>query len=664
MPNGALPSERVSFDRLAWICVCVALAVAPHAVSLPPWITSAVALCAVLRIAIAARGGNTPPKSLRVVIALCAIGILFLQFRTFNGLNAGTALLTLVAGLKLLETQTQRDIHIITYLIYFLSLATLLKGDSFALLGYLIAVCLLTTSTLLRTSSARAGRSQRESLRYATRIIAQALPLALLLWLFFPRFSGPLWQLPADSGAATTGLSDTMSPGDIGELALSDEIAFRVHFFGSTPPSGERYWRGPVLHDFDGRQWSRGEVRTTRPGALRHTGPAYQYRTTLEPSIHGWIFALDWPSQWDLPSGFLTPDYTLMQADGVARALDVAATSYTHGDTEAPLSDSARGRDLALPDDRNPRTRKLALQLRAQYPDDADLIDAVLNKFRHEQYFYTLNPPQLGNDSVDEFLFDSKRGFCGHYASAFAMLMRAARIPTRVVTGYQGGNYNRFADYWLIRQRDAHAWDEVWIENHGWRRIDPTAAVAPERIERGAIDALTAGAPLINRWDSHTLWFRDLRMRVDALRQLWRTRVLQYNQGSQEHMLSLLHVPAPSMRKLILILAGGLSLCFLWLTWQVRHELAPSTADPLARAFARLCRKMARAGIPRASNEGAENYAARIALLRPDLALTIATLCRHYSALRYEALPSATDVAVFRDAVRRFKPRRQPQTAS
>jgi len=648
-------SQPVSYDELLWISACLALALLPHVAALPVWVLLAVGAAAALRLLLAARGRTAPPQSIRLSVAALAIGLLFLQFRTFNGLTAGTALLSLMAGLKLLETQTRRDIHIVTLIVYFLSLAALLRGESFWLLAYLVGVIWLTTATLLRLGAAEPPRAP-VSLRYAGRVLSHALPLTLLLWLLFPRFAGPLWPMSDDGRGQESGLSDTMSPGDIDDLAESDEVAFRVRFAGAPPPPQERYWRGPVLNDFDGRTWRRTDPGPVRAPALLPEGPAYRYTVSLEPNHHNWIFVLDWPAQWDLPRGMLTGDYMLVQPSPVSQPLDVVAASYTRVQSAAELSRSMRSRDTRLPPGRNPRTLQFSRQLRSAHPDDLDYVHAVLDMFAQQAFYYTLTPPRLAADSVDEFLFDTKRGFCGHYASAFAMLMRAAGIPARVVTGYQGGTFNRFADYWILRQRNAHAWDEIWIEGRGWLRIDPTTSIAPQRVERDANGNVSAES-LLGRWQSYSPWLADMRLRLDALRQLWRERILQFNEGSQEKLLEFLRIPEPDGQKLAMVLAAALTLALCWLTWAVRRELQPIVEDPVSRAYGRLCRKLAAAGLPRLAHEGAESYASRIAALRPDLAATVGALCRQYTALRYGADPPKTAVAEFAHVVRAFRPR-------
>jgi transglutaminase-like putative cysteine protease len=648
---------RLSFDRLKWAVACLTLALIPLLQTLPTWIPLTVGIAATLRLAMAARGLGPPPRILRLCLSAAAVVFLFLQYRTFNGISAGTALLALMGGLKLLETQTQRDIHIVILMIYFMSLSALLAGDSFWMLAYLAGVCWLTTATLLHLTSSGLGPNWRVSLRYSARALLQALPLAVALWLFFPRFAGPLWQIPDNGRRAYSGLGDTLSPGDITDLALSDEIAFRVHFNGAVPPPAERYWRGPVLHEFDGHTWHREPSADSRGPSLQPDGPAYSYTVSVEPHRHNWIFVLDWPAQWDLLHGGLTGDYMLVQPEPLLRLTDVNATSYTRVLAAQPLGEPQRRRDTALPADPNPRALALGHRLRAENTDDDGLIRAVLRMFHDEPFYYTLTPPALADDSVDGFLFDSRRGYCGHYASAFAVLMRAAGIPARVVTGYAGGTLNRFADYWIVRQSAAHAWDEVWIEGRGWQRIDPTAAIAPERVEKGLNpDPAADNFPAQDFQDSYS-WLEDLRLRLDAFQQFWRERILHFDQKSQLSLLSRLHIPQPDEHKLVAVLAASLSLAMAWLTWQVRRELKFRTQDAVVRGYLRLCARLAEAGLPRAAHEGAESYAARVAALRPDLGAAVIALCRRYTALRYGGVSSRAQARYFTAAVRAFRPR-------
>ncbi len=648
-------AKGVSFEQLTGIFACLALALAAHAGSMPLWVFAAVAVFGGVRLLLAYHGRPPPPAAVKLIIAGLAIAMLFMQFRTFNGLSAGTALLVLVAGLKLLETATQRDIYVITLIVYFVCLSSLLESESFWLLAYLIAVCWLTTATLLRLTSTLPLPDWNRSLRYALRIMSQALPLALVFWLFFPRFDAPLWQIPGLGGGSASGLGDTMSPGDINDLAMSDEIAFRVRFAAAPPPPQERYWRGPVMHDFDGHTWSRTRLFPPAVPALNPQGPAYRYTVSLEPHEHNWIFTLDWPARWNLPRGALNSDYTLTQPEPVSRPIDVTATSYTQMRTPDALSNFMRRRDLNLPRNRNPRTAQLAQSLRSAHPDDWDYVRAVLNMFTQQPFYYTLTPPKLADDSVDEFLFDTRQGFCGHYASAFTALMRAGGIPAHIVTGYQGGTFNRFSDYWIVRQSDAHAWTEVWIDGRGWVRVDPTAAIAPTRVEAGLESAAAIDGPLGSRWQRRTPWLADMRLRLDVLRQLWRERILLFDPDSQQKMLEWMNIPEPDGQKLVMLLAAGLVLVLSWLTWQVRREINPTRKELLLRTYERLCGKLAAAGVPRLIFEGPEDYAARVARHRPDLGSAVSALCRQYSDLRYAAAAPQSGIGQFAAAVRALR---------
>ena len=649
-------ADRVAYEHVLGIFACLALALVAHITALPVWIPIIVIVCGLLRLGLARNGHSAPPGWVVLTLAGISIPLLFVRFHTFNGLTAGTALLVVMAGLKLLETKTKRDIYIITLIIYFVSLAALLEGDSFWLLAYLIGVCWLTTATLLRLTSSGPAPDWRASLGYGGRVLSQALPLALVFWLLFPRFAGPLWQIPADGRSAQSGVSDTMSPGDITHLAQSDEVAFRVRFAAAAPPPQDRYWRGPVLHSFDGRTWNGTDLLFNNTPPLQPQGPAYQYTVMMEPHQHKWIFTLDWPAQSNLARAGLTSDYTLVQDFPLSRPIDVVATSYSRVQFPAALGDSARRHDTQRIMG-NPRTVQLAKELRGAHPDDMEFVRAVLAMFAQQPFYYTLSPPSLGENPVDEFLFGTRRGFCEHYASAFAALARAAGIPARVVTGYQGGTRNPYADYWIVRQSDAHAWDEVWIEGHGWLRIDPTSAIAPQRVEAGLTDAAGADEALASRWQRSSPWFAGARLRLDFLREIWRERILDFDQDSQRKLLEMLRIPEPDGQKLVLVLAGAMTVVLCWLTWQVRRELDPQPKDSTARAFRRLCIKLAAAGLPRLPHEGAEAYAARVARQRPDLGSAVTSLCRQYSSLRYAAPSTAVTLGQFEAGVRGFRPR-------
>jgi transglutaminase-like putative cysteine protease len=632
----------------------MALALVPHARNLPLWILVGVFGAASLRIALALAGRDVPPSIVRWSFVALAACLLFLQFHTFNGITAGTAFLALTSGLKLLETRSTRDFSFLLFTIYFSCLAALLISESLISFAYAVGVCWVANGTFLRLTRTQPGPDWRAGLGASARLLLQAAPLALVLWLFFPRFTSPLWQISDLGPAATTGLSDSMSPGDITDLALSDEVAFRARFTGPSPPERLRYWRGIVLHDFDGRTWRRSDLTRAAP-KLEPTGAGYRYTIELEPSSHPWVFALDWPVLPESSDLLLTADSTVELRNRASRRTEISLTSYPSAQFLAPAV-AARAEDTRLPAGANPRTRELALRLRGEHPDDADLVRSVLDMLRTEDFYYTLTPPPLGRDAVDEFLFATKAGFCGHYASAFAVLMRAAGLPAHVVTGYYGGTFNPYAGDWILRQSEAHAWTEIWIDGRGWIRVDPTSAIDPLRVDQRLREAAaneSAGALL----GPHMPWLTDLRLRIDALRELWRGRILHYNPDAQNALLRQLGIPAPDVEKLVLVLAAALTVMLGWLTWQVRRELESAPGDALTRAYARLCAKLKRAGLPRAPHEGAESYGERVARVRPDLAGRVTVLVAGYSRLRYGPRATAPEVKAFKRAVRGFRPK-------
>jgi transglutaminase-like putative cysteine protease len=630
-------AQRMPMQALLWAAACCMLATGANLQAVPIWVLATAFAAGGARLLLARRGSGPPPPMVLVPVAAIAIFALLLKFRTFNGVTAGTALLCLMAGLKLLETRAPRDLHVIALIIYFLCLAALLHSESFWLLVYVIGVCWLATAMLLQQTVARPGPNWRMGLRHASRMLAHALPLSFFLWLLFPRLAEPLWQVRDEGNSATTGLSDTMDPGDISNLVLSDDIAFRAHFTGAAPMVRNRYWRGPVLEEFDGRTWRRNDRPAYASAAAEPPPPTslvYAYTIGLEPYPHNWIYALDRPLHWDLEHARLSDSGVLERRDPVSQPIDVVMTSIAGATTAGALAHYQRVRDLALPPGRNPRTAELARQMRATHPDERDYARSVLGMLHDQAFYYVLTPPRLGQNSVDDFMFESRRGFCGHYASAFAVMMRAAGIPARVVTGYLGGQENPYGGYWIVRQSDAHAWVEIWVEGSGWLRIDPTAAIASARVEQqGSVDNVNAllGIDLHLRGS----WLADIGLRVDALRQIWRERILQFDQSAQQSLLQQLSIPLPDTGKFALLLAICVGSAFAWMSWQVRREFSAPSRDRAVRAFERLCGRLGKVGLRRDAHEGAEAFAARIGLARPDLGPALRELMRQYSELRY-----------------------------
>jgi transglutaminase-like putative cysteine protease len=457
-----------------------------------------------------------------------------------------------------------------------------------------------------------------------------------------------------------------MSPGDFSQLSQSEEIAFRVEFATSLnakpPDPNALYWRGLVLWDFDGRTWQTRLAVPPNPLQAEGRGQLVSYSITLEPHRQRWLFLLGLPRKGP-PSlaqveTSLGPDLQWIAKAPITQRLryQIDADLDYRLDPEG-LSAASRARTLALPEG-NPESRIMAQQWSTGLASDRGIVEQALSHFRSEPFFYTLNPPRLGDNSIDDFLFRSRRGFCEHYASAFVFLMRAAGVPARVVTGYQGGELNPLGNYWIVRQRDAHAWAEVWLTGQGWTRIDPTAAVAPNRVERGLNAALPAEERRSGLMTLNANWLLPMQLTWDLLNNQWNQWVLGYNQDRQRQLLARLNPFLATWQGMAWGLAaagGGLLLLMMAL---VLPRLARRKTDPICHLYARFCQRLQRCGIVRGESEGPADFALRAIALRPDLALSIEQITQLYLALRYGET-EAVKLSALKIAVDAFRPRRR-----
>ena len=637
---------------LPWTLAALAFAILPHVQYLPLWITAALLGCAAWRWHIERGRRRLPPAWLRVILALTSFIGVFASFDSISGVGPGSALLAIMAALKLLETRLRRDQFVLLFIAIFLVMSSLLREQYVWSLPYLVAGIALTMSAWLRMSAG--GRiTPRHTFAIGGRLLLYAAPLALAMWILFPRISTPFWAVPIDTSTATTGLNDSMSPGDISELSASDEVAFRVRFEGRTPLPAERYWRGLVLHRFNGRTWSGWEPG---PDPRAHdeievAGAPLRYEVMLEPTRQQWVFALDIPYRWTLNDTQLGRQHQLFRSHPIDQRIAYQAVSYPDYRIGATMSGDPRYWNLQLPANANPRTRELSEQMRSRARGEEAYIDQVLRMFREEAFYYTLQPPALGRDPVDAFLFDTRRGFCEHYASAFTVMMRAAGIPSRIVLGYQGGEMNLISNHMVVRQSDAHAWTEVWLPQHGWLRVDPTAAVAPERIEAGMSGARFGEVGASWGLSAPSRWVYELTMVWDSVNARWNEWVLAYGPENQGRFLEWLGMERPDWRKMMLTLVvcvvmmlAGISLLLLW-----RNR--PPRPDAAARLYERFTAKV---GIRPATGETPQAYARRIAAAGRAQPREANRVARAFLAARY-GRPSPQSIAALKAAVAAFR---------
>ncbi len=606
----ALHLPRDTRDTLFHLSV-LAWASAPHLLHLPLWCGGLTVLLLLWRARLALQGGALPGRWLIAGVLVLAAALTLWGEHTLLGKEAGITMLVVLMALKTLELRARRDALVVFFLGFFLVLTNFLYSQSL-LTGVWLLVAVWGLLTALALAHMPVGRPPLwRAGAVAGRAALWGLPLMLLLFVLFPRI-GPLWGLPQDA-AGRTGLSGSLRLGGVASLAEDDAIAMRIRFFGRVPQPEQLYFRGPVLSTFDGREWTR--LVPNYPAAQRPRldldvrGEPVAYEMTVEanrlpllplleltpdtpadaPQAEGWLLTLRPDAQWQL-------DRPVIER---LRVTARAWLDHRHG----PRSAVPGLRDLLdLPPRTNPRTLQWAAALRAQpalqQADARTLADAVLRHIRTGDYTYTLEPGPYGttgNDAIDEFWLDRKLGFCEHYASAFVVIMRAMGVPARIVTGYQGTDTEPQEGYWIVRQRNAHAWAEIWQAGTGWIRIDPTAAVAPDRVQRGrslrAPPGLVAGA-----FNSMSPALADqLRKNWEALNNRWNQWVLSYARGQQFDLMKALGFEAPSWQDLAvlltLLLCGAALAGAGWAWWDRRRQ------DPWQRLQQRVQARLRTLGV-------------------------------------------------------------------
>ena len=622
---------RLALDHTAgpWLFAAALVTIAPHFLHQPIWLSAFAGLMLFWGGWLWWQNQRLPGRWLLALLVIAGCTGILVEFRTLFGREAGVAMLVIFMAMKLLEVKSRRDAMVVVTLGYFLLLTHFFNSQSIPTGLWLLAALWLVTATLVRLHGGPAS-TLHATLRYAAVLSAQAVPFMLVLYILFPRIAGPLWGLPQDAHAGKTGLSETMAPGSIASLAQSSEIAFRVRFEGDIPAKGKLYWRGPVMESFDGTTWRPFPGRQAAE-RLEPISSPISYESTLEAHNQRWLLALDAPG--GLPAeialnGTLTA--AARQPISTRQRFTLSASlDYRFNATEDP---AVLRRNLALPAEQNPRTRQLANDWREGEKSPDAIIRKALALFANE-FFYTLRPPLLGENGVDEFLFQTKRGFCEHYAAAFVVLMRNAGIPARVVGGYQGGERNPVDGYLVVRQSDAHAWAEVWLAGRGWVRVDPTAAVSPARIETGILDALSEGEPLPALIQVRSEWLRTLRHRWEAVNNAWNQQVLGYDPQRQRELLARLGLPATDWRSLATVLGIVCSLLLASITaWTLYQK---PRHDPATRLWHKALRQLARRQVNYAPWETPLALAQRLQRERPELAKPFNQVVEAYLLARY-----------------------------
>lgn len=633
----------------------VALIGLPHAWTIAPSVFGFFYALLIWRVVGIWKKNWLPNKAILFLLTCAGIALLYQQHLGVFGRNAGTSIFITALGLKLLEIKTTRDVYFIVFLSFIVAATLFLYQQSMGMALYIIAVCVSLLATLvvinMRTSDAK------KAIKTALIIILQALPLGITFFILFPRLEAPHWTFLQDKSQIKSGLSETLEPGAISDLALSDELVFRVKFDGAIPPQPQRYWRGPVFSLTDGKKWLPLLKRDTQRNqdTLSFSGSPYQYTLLLEPQDKNWVFALDMPDKLAPPLKVNAYYQVTTDANPSIRA-EYTLQSYSDYNT-GNIGNSERQENLQLPPVISPEITALVSQLHGFDASPSRFIQEVMNHFRTQQFYYSLTPPLMEENPIDTFLFKTHTGFCSHYATAFVYLMRIAHIPARVVSGYQGGELNKQGNFLEIKQADAHAWTEVWLENKGWTRIDPTTAIAPERVEQGVnidkqINSGSVNFDLGQRGSTAANIAKQFRQAWQNADYSWQRWVINYNNTNQAHFLSRFGLNnSQRMLTWLFAILSGLTLgLFWWLTRQPQKQ-----QDHASRLYQQFTHKLAKLQLQKLPGETASAFAIRITQQHPELTLPINTITELYLKIRYNKDSDADDLKKLTQAIRALK---------
>ncbi len=614
--HGTGVAYQIPRNSLALLMVSQVVVILPLVVHISPWIVGVTAMCGYWRTQVHRGRWGYPAGWVKTLMVVGSVaGIALSGYKSF-ALEAAASLLVLAFSLKLVEMKNRRDAYLVIYLSYFLIATAFLFDQTMALTAYEVLAAVVVTAAMVGMNQLQTRVRPVASLWVAVGLIFQALPLTLVLFLLFPRVA-PLWSIPLPS-AATTGISDRITPGDVANLTQSDELAFRVTFEGAPPAQRDLYWRGLVYSEFARGTWTIADPLDPLPAPAPQSNPAgVGYEVFLEPTQSKWLFTLDTPVSYADRFDLLA-DYRLVSEEPVLSVMRYQVVSDGRYLMDSELEPAIRERETQLWGDDNPRLRAYAAELYARTGSVEAMIDAMLTEIRQTDFAYTLSPPTLERiNSIDQFWFDARRGFCTHYAGAMVYALRSVGIPARMVGGYQGGELNPVTGHLVVRQFDAHAWVEVWLADAGWTRYDPTAAVAPSRIESGLNTALSSE-------DRAALsFFANARMGegglvngvlqfVDSMEFRWNLWVVGYDAATQADVLKgLLGKVTPA--RIGLALAAGGTLSLLLVAAAVLYRRRPRQRHPVERVFNGFCRSMARQGLPRDPDETPGAYVQRLA---------------------------------------------------
>ena len=645
--------QQLQQQSSTYVVILMLLVSLPHFQYIPIWSITSVLMLASWRLLIGAKKLPFPNRYFSAFITLLFSALIYQYEGSFTGIEAGSHLLVVMSFSKLLESRNYRDFMLLIVLSFFIISTNFLYTQTIGTAIYMLVCLYFAIFSLISINQNNNDIALNQRSTYTFRLMLYSIPVMIILFLFFPRITGPLWKTSDDIEKSKTGLSDSMEPGQISQLIRSNELAFRASFSNQVPANNQLYWRALTLWHYNGRKWTQGETRDEDVN-INISEPSIEYTVTVEPHQKRWLFLLDLPYQINSPFQLKT-DFTSQARKKITRHTQYTASSATRFSVKQTFNRNNHELALSVPG-LNPAAERLALAWKKTASSDLDIVNKAKQFFKQENFYYTLSPPGLTRkDEIDQFLFETRRGFCEHYASAFAILMRHAGIPTRIVLGYLGGTFNPISNEMAIDQSMAHAWTEVWLDNKGWTRVDPTAEIAPERVEEDLASALgnEANMPLHLRFNFPAL--EKLRQIFDAIDSQWNQWVINYNKTSQREFLKFLTGENLNLKEIaylfIKILLTALVLIFAVYFFSSRKQ----AMDPVSKAYLKLQRKFERAGFKKTPYEGPQDFHKRLIKHLPGQQHQLTELFDLYIKEKYSGKQTKQTAKQFIDAVRLFK---------
>lgn len=642
-----------------WLLLALLLVILPHTVRLPVWVIAYCACLIAWRVVSVQKSLPQIPRWMMAVITVASATLVYLQFGTLLGKNVGVTLLVLMLCLKLLELRAVRDVMVMVFLSYFLVITNFLYSQSMLMAIYMFLVVWLITATLVELNFFTShNKHPWRNLKIAGKLLAQSVPLMLVMFVLFPRVAGPFWGLPVDAHNGISGLSNTMNLGSISDLIESEEVVFRVSFEQKVPLPEQRYWRGPVFWFTNGKTWTRGDtpvrsVQHNQSDTLETFGAPIIQKVIQEPHNANSLYTLDIATSVSIAAHQANEFQWVAQQKITSPTVYTAVSYPTYNMKNLTALEARNGLQTSGRVTR--RMRALVQRWQNNSAEPSEVVQQALSMFRNEPYIYTLSPPILGTRPVDEFLFETRKGFCEHYAAAFTTLMRVAGIPARVVTGYQGGEFNPIGNFIIVRQSNAHAWSEVWLGDKGWVRVDPTAAVAPQRIEYNIdLFAQNPGDPVrfLDFSDNALLKsFRAMRHSYDSILFNWNQWVLGYGPEKQQQLIKDWGLEKVDWQTLtlLLIIVIGIIVTIIYIVMLSGNN---KPVDPILQIYHRFLAKLTRVGVAQQRGEGPLDFSSRVAQYCPQIANDVKQICALYIGLRYK--PKIND-SVFERRLHQFK---------